>query len=83
MRPNPIIRASEVGQHAYCARAWWLTRVRGMAPGNVQELSTGRRFHAEHGRSVARVMRLRRAIPILVGLAVLCLTLALLLGGGR
>ena len=83
MRPSPIIRASEVGHYAYCARAWWLTRVRGMAPENLQELATGRRFHAEHGRSVARAMRIRRSIPILVGLAVLCLTLARLLEGGH
>jgi hypothetical protein len=83
MKQGAIIRASEIGQYAYCARAWWLGRVRGLAPVNVEELVLGRGFHAQHGRLVASTLRLRRSVLVLVGLAVLCLILALLLGGGQ
>ena len=78
-----IIRASEIGQYVYCARAWWLGRVQGLAPTNVEALARGRDFHAEHGRSVAGALRLRHWALILVGVAVLCLIVALLGGGGR
>ena len=78
-----IIRASEIGQYAYCARAWWLGRVQGLIPSNVQGLAFGRDFHVHHGRLVASVSLLRRCVLILVGLAALCLMLALALGGGR
>lgn len=77
-----VIRASEIGQYVYCARAWWLNRVQGLDPANIEELALGRDFHAEHGRAVAGAQRLHRWALILVGLAALCLILALLLGGG-
>ena len=53
-----IIRASEVGQYAYCARAWWLQRVKGHSPRNVEALQRGTAAHAEHGRGVERAGRL-------------------------
>ncbi len=76
-----MIRASEIGQYVYCARAWWLNQVQGLTPANVEGLDLGRDFHVEHGRAVASALRLRRWALILVGLAALCLILALLLGG--
>ncbi len=82
MKGEPVISASEVGQYVYCAHAWWLTRVQGLAPANVEELALGRSFHAGHGHAVASVMYLRRSVVILAGLALLCLTLAVLLGKG-
>lgn len=84
MSQDYIIRASEIGQYVYCARAWWLGRVQGLAPANTEELALGRDFHAGHGRVVARSLRLRRWALILGGLAALCLITALLLWeGGR
>jgi len=78
------IRASEIGQYTYCARAWWLNRVQGLGPANVEELALGSDFHRAHGRAVAGALRLRRWALILVGFAVLCLLVALLLcRGGR
>lgn len=79
-----MIRASDVGQYSYCARAWWLGQVQGLAPANVEELDLGNEFHAAHGRATASFLHLRRLAVILVELAALCLIMALLLWrGGR
>lgn len=47
-----VIRASEVGQYAYCSRAWWLERVRGVRAEHADRLEAGRELHAAHGRGV-------------------------------
>lgn len=82
VKGEPVISASEVGQYVYCAHAWWLRRVQGLAPANIEELALGQSFHARHGRAVASVMYLRRSVVILAGLALLCLILGVLLGKG-
>lgn len=49
-RPERFISASELGEYAYCRRAWWLRAVRG-----VTTEQQGRRFargttaHRRHG----------------------------------
>jgi CRISPR/Cas system-associated exonuclease Cas4 (RecB family) len=48
----PIIRASEVGEYVYCARAWWLRRVAGQEPAGHQRRSTGIALHNRHARQV-------------------------------
>ena len=47
-----VIRASEVGQYAYCARAWWLGSVQGMPSSHQQEMAVGEAVHVRHGRGV-------------------------------
>jgi CRISPR/Cas system-associated exonuclease Cas4 (RecB family) len=47
------ISASEVGRYVYCARAWWLERVMGLAPGNSAALKRGVRGHEAHGAAVS------------------------------
>ncbi len=47
-----IIRASEIGQHAFCARSWWLERVMGCPSTHSQQLSRGHQVHQIHGRGV-------------------------------
>jgi hypothetical protein len=42
-RPERFISASELGEYAYCRRAWWLRAVRGVTT-NAQ----GKRFSAAH-----------------------------------
>jgi len=69
-REDPIIRASEVTQYAYCARAWWLARVKGYRSANVAALQRGTERHHAHGRAVVKVHRLRWLAMALLGLAV-------------
>ncbi len=66
-----IVQASEVGLHAYCARAWWLNRVRGYAPANRAALQAGEAAHQTHGRAVVSYHRLQQAARVLLGLAAL------------
>lgn len=83
-RPNrsahsdAIIRASEVGEYAYCARSWWLHRVHGVSSSNVAALQSGQQTHDRHGRAVASVQRQRR---LALALAALAITMALAAAG--
>jgi CRISPR/Cas system-associated exonuclease Cas4 (RecB family) len=66
---DDIIRASEIGQYAYCARAWWLARVKGLPSANVAQMQAGSEQHRMHGRSVERFHWLRRVALVLMLLA--------------
>jgi CRISPR/Cas system-associated exonuclease Cas4 (RecB family) len=67
-----LIRASEIGQYAYCAKAWWLSRVEGVQPSNLRQLEAGRDAHARHGAQVV-------ASTLLARVALACLALGGLL----
>ena len=71
-KARSYVRASEVGQYVYCARAWWLGAVQGRRPANVEELRDGKLMHQRHGQQVVAYHRLR-------GLGYLLLLAALLL----
>lgn len=73
-----VIRASELAQYAYCAKAWWLGSVQGVASSNTRELAHGEHVHRAHGRRVwlAGALRVAAAIVILAGLALLAMTLS-------
>ena len=66
-----IVRASEVGQYAYCARAWWLGHVQGIPSAHQREMTAGRVAHRRHGRRVRATARLARLAYVLLTLAVL------------
>src|SRR5689334_2789845 len=68
----PIIRASEVGEYVYCARAWWLRRVEGLEPDARERLERGMILHRRHGLNVA-------GSRILLGVAVLLVFVAFVL----
>jgi hypothetical protein len=74
---SSIVRASEVGQHAYCARSWWLGRVKGYPSAHVQQMSVGRHAHRIHGRIVVRYQRLQRLAYAMLLLAALAAALGL------
>ena len=77
-RDVPVIRASELGEYVYCARAWWLRRVEGVASRNTAALHSGRQAHDRHGRGVAAWQTQRRLALLLAILAGLTL-----LGNGK
>jgi CRISPR/Cas system-associated exonuclease Cas4 (RecB family) len=55
-----IIRASEIGQYAYCARAWWLGSVEGLPSSHQREMAAGETIHQRHGRGVRTSLALAR-----------------------
>jgi hypothetical protein len=65
------IRASEVGEYAFCARAWWLRRVAGLEPAGVERRERGSALHQRHGHTVAASNTL-----LFVGLALVLVALA-------
>ena len=73
-----VIRASEIGQYDFCAKAWWLGSIEGVQPSNARELQAGVTAHAAHGRQVRRAAQMQLAAFILVGLGVTVLVLALI-----
>ena len=72
MYRDQVIRASELGQYAYCAKAWWLASVEGVPSSNVREMDAGTSAHEQHGQTVQLSLWLSRA-----GLA--CLALGILM----
>lgn len=83
-RGDDLIRASEISQYAFCARAWWFARVKGYPPETVGDLRQGRARHRQHGRRVEGYFLLRRLalLLLLLAAAVLLAWLLLGLGGG-
>ena len=73
----PIIRASEMGEYVYCARAWWLRRVAGLEPAGHERRELGTALHRRHGRAVAS----SRALVMLGGALALAALLLILLSG--
>jgi CRISPR/Cas system-associated exonuclease Cas4 (RecB family) len=77
----PLIRASEVGQYAYCARAWWLGQVKGVPGAHEGKMAAGKSLHLKHGRTVAAARRWRALAWVLslaaAGLGILLLWILL------
>jgi 3-mercaptopyruvate sulfurtransferase SseA len=79
---DPVIRASEVSQYVFCARAWWMGRVKGYRSTNVRAMRQGRARHEAHGRAVEGYHVWRRLAIALMALAVVLLIVWLLSGLG-
>lgn len=85
---GPITNASELGEFAYCRRAWWLSRVQGLRSTNLQALTQGRALHEAHGHRAWRSARLQHIATLawlfallLIGAGIGLLSLALIGGG--
>ncbi len=65
------ISASEIGEYAYCPRAWAYKKL-GYPSENRQEMDKGSRFHHEFG-VWDRLIRVLRAIVIIAMLVLLAL----------
>jgi len=72
-----IIRASEIGQYDFCAKAWWLGSIDGVQPSNIRELQAGTVAHEQHGRQVQRASQMQLLAIGLVVLGVIVVVLAL------
>ena len=72
-----MIRASEVGEYVYCARAWRLRREGVERTRGHEARAAGTAWHLEHGRGVRTAARLRTLSAAAALLALLC-ALALL-----
>jgi len=52
-RPDRFISASELGEYAYCRRAWWLRAVQGVTTQTEgKRFSAGHAAHRRHGWSL-------------------------------
>ncbi len=78
-KTGQVIRASELGQYAYCARAWWLGRVLGYRSANLENMAAGEAAHVRHGQKVVSSHRLRRWAYVSLALALLAGALLLAL----
>ncbi len=71
-----FVSASELGEYAYCRRAWWLRAVRGVTS-EVQgeRFAAGHSAHERHawGLRVARLLVLIAIVALAVATAVLLL----------
>ncbi len=76
--PHRVIRASEIGQYAYCARAWWLSSVVGAPSANSAELGRGAAMHRRHGQRVWLSRALVIAAAALAGLALVILAASII-----
>ena len=76
MASLPVIRASEVAEFTYCARAWWLRRVQGCQPAGRERRERGVVLHTRHGQSVQlSTLLLRLALLLCVAAMMLFLWL--------
>ena len=65
------VSASQIGQYAYCAQAWWLREIEKHTPADLGAFDRGTRAHERHGWRVALSRTFRRvAILLLVAAAV-------------
>jgi hypothetical protein len=75
------VSASELGQYAYCAHAWWLAIIEKREPQNLATLDAGTRAHERHAWQVSfahAAGRLALALSILAVLALVAWALAVI-----
>lgn len=77
---NALIKASELGEFEFCRRAWWYRHVKKIEPAHRRRLARGLAGHAQHGATVQTATRWRQAGALLLGIGLLLLAGALLLG---
>lgn len=77
-----LVRASDLSTWAFCNRAWWLSRVRGVEHRNPAQLERGKAHHAAVGDVVVATNRNARLGALLLlagaGIAIFALILWIL-----
>jgi len=76
--PLHVVRASEIGEYTYCARAWWLRNVRGVHSTHQALMREGTRRHHHHARQVSTAVWAGKIAWTLILLALLFIGLAIL-----
>jgi CRISPR/Cas system-associated exonuclease Cas4 (RecB family) len=69
------VTASQVGQYAFCARAWWLASVEKHEPVNHDRLEAGQAAHERHSWTVALARGSKQLALFLAGTAALALAI--------
>ena len=69
MSGDRVIRASEIGQYAFCAHAWWLGSVEGLPSSRQREMAAGEMAHRRHGLGVNVSFWLNRLAYVVLLLA--------------
>lgn len=78
-RTGKFIRASEVAEYVYCARAWRF-RVDGYEPASGHERrAEGEAWHRAHGKGVVRARKVRTLANVALMLALVVALLILVL----
>jgi hypothetical protein len=71
-----IVRASEVGEYCYCARAWWLRHIAGLTPAHGARRDAGAARHARHALALRLSIVLRTlGVALLIAAALVALAL--------
>lgn len=73
-----VITASEIGEFAYCAKAWYLKRCGEKV--ESPQLEVGTAFHAQHSAVLAKAVQMKQAGKKMSWLALLLFIGLLLLG---
>jgi len=79
MKDDRVVRASELGQYSFCAKAWWLGSVDGVPSANVHEMDAGTSAHEQHGQAVQFSVWLNRVGVACLILGALALALLVIL----
>lgn len=69
------LTASQVGQYAFCAHAWWLNAIERREPDDLGDLIAGAAAHERHGWQVSISRGINRAALVLLGAALVVLLL--------
>jgi CRISPR/Cas system-associated exonuclease Cas4 (RecB family) len=72
------VTASQVGQYAFCARAWWLGVVEGLEPTNPEALAEGTAAHERHGWRVSVARGFSQIAFLLLGAALFALAIGVI-----
>jgi len=67
------VSASQIGQYAYCAQAWWLREIKKHTPADLGAFARGTQAHERHGWRVALSRGFQRLAVLLVVAAAIAL----------
>jgi hypothetical protein len=81
--PDRFVRASEIGEYEFCARAWWLAHVLGRERENPGELAAGRERHQRHGQALDLAVIFQFIGAVLIMTSVVVAILMALTGGAH